>query len=63
MAAFILGCPLLTLAQKADCLTDAALTAISKHNSDRALFNDVTLAGFTPAGLQLLEGTLPEETM
>ena len=44
MVLFILGCPLLTLDQKADCLNEAVKTEILKYNSNALLFNDVKLA-------------------
>ena len=62
LVVFILGCPLLTLAQKADCLTIVADTERQKHNSALVLFEDTELEGFTEVGLQLLESALPLQT-
>ena len=62
LVVFILGCPLLTLAQKADCLNNLTDTERKKHNSSIVLFEETELKGFTPVGLQLLESALPPHT-
>jgi hypothetical protein len=62
LVVFILGCPLITLAQKADCLNNLTDTERQKHNSSIALFGETELKDFTPVGLQLLESALPQTT-